>query len=197
MKAKMINKMCESNTHFDNLPHVRATFYSFLDFLLLYLEDVRAAVWSCFPAAPVNSPSSTDSAQSVAARAETLLGSSLRELTASPIHHTFTLLSTGPVATQGMMGEKATAVTCLQREEEEQTGEGWAQQARTSSWERYQSDDWSQISPNLKSCQALQSNAPLLTCGAASEERTLHHCTLCFWAKLIKAGFDLQSFYCW
>lgn len=45
--------------------------------LSLFRGAVRAAVWSCFPAAPVNSRSSTDSAQSVAARAETLLGSSL------------------------------------------------------------------------------------------------------------------------
>lgn len=77
-----------------------------------------------------------------------------------------------PVATQGMMGDGATVVTYLREEGEEQAGEGCAQQAPTSSWERYQSDGWSQISPSLKSCQALQSNALLLTCGAASEEKT-------------------------
>lgn len=136
----------------------------------LYLGDVTAAVWSCFPAAPVNSPGSTTSAQSVTARAETLLGSLPGELATSPILHTFTLLSMEPVATQGMMGDRATVVTYLREEGEGQAGEGCAQQDRTSSWERYQSDGWSQIS--LKSCQALQSNALLLTCGAASEEKT-------------------------
>lgn len=114
-----------------------------------YLADVTAAVWSCFPAAPVNSPSTTTSAQSVTARAQTLLGSLPGGLATSPILHTFTLLSMEPVATQGMMGDRATVVTYLQGEEEEQAGEGCAQQARTSSWERYQSDGWSQTSPSL------------------------------------------------
>lgn len=78
-----------------------------------------------------------------------------------------------PVATQGMMGERATAVTYLQgggRRKRSRELEGCARQARTSGWEGYQSDGWSQISPNLRSCLALQSRALLLTCDCRFRE---------------------------
>lgn len=103
------------------------------------------------------------SAQSVTARAETLLGSLPGELATSPILHTFTLLSMEPVATQGMMGDRATVVTYLREEGEEQAGEECAQQARTSSWERYQSDG-SQPESEILSGTSKQRAAAYLQC---------------------------------
>lgn len=93
-----------------------------------------------------------------------------------------------PVATQGMMGDRATVVTYLREEEEEQAGEGCAQQVL--SWERYPSDGWSQISLSGTSKQRAAAYLRRRFRG----EDILHHCTQCFWATLIKGGGNIPTF---
>lgn len=86
-----------------------------------------------------------------------------------------------PVATQGMMGERATAVTYLWGRKRSRELKGVHGRLEPAAGR----DGWSQISPYLKSCQALQSRALVLT---FSGDTIASVRTLCFCRKLIKGS---------